>query len=94
MSMSQRMHPDDLAAILSAVEPPCRCPFTEEQSQRLAVFAGTLNDDGLKNWVEVLALGATVRQAKKVGMGVVVSTLIGAMILALWSGIKRYVMEG
>ena len=92
--MTQRMHPDDLAALESAVGNAHPCPFTDEQTQRLAVFAGTLNDEGLKNWIEVLALGGTVRQAKKVGVGVVVSTLIGAMILALWSGIKHFIQQG
>ena len=71
-----------------------RCPFDMQTVHNLTAFAGLLDGDGMKNMRAVVDFGATLRQAKTVGTGVIVVTLIGAAARALWVGIKHFAVQG
>ena len=82
------------AACKKHVERHPQCPFDEQTVHNLTAFAGMLDDDGMKNMRAVVDFGGTLRQAKTVGTGVVVVTLLGAAARALWVGIKHFAAEG
>ena len=71
-----------------------RCPFDDQVAHNLTAFATMLDGDGMRNVRALIDFGGTLRQAKTVGTGVIVITLIGAAAKALWVGIKHFVSQG
>jgi len=64
------------------------CQFDEGTSKRVQAFADALDDEGMRNFKEVLAFGGTLRTAKgaalKTGVGIFIASIIGI----LYAGIK------
>ena len=82
------------AARKTPMERHPQCPFDEQTAHNLVAFASMLDDDGMKNVRALIDFGGTLRQARTVGTGVVVVTLLGAAARALWVGIKHFAAEG
>lgn len=64
------------------------CRFGDDEAQEVHRFAQEMRNGGRENFAAVLAFGETLRQARKVGTGTLVVTLVGAIVGALWVGIK------
>lgn len=70
------------------------CPFSQDQIETLHLFCGTLNNGGWQKWGAILDFGGTLIQAKRAGVVAVVTLLTGAVVTAVWAGIKHFVHQG
>ena len=86
--MSERILTDsDVAAIVEAIGAH-RCLFDDQERKTIHHFAQSLSNGGLQRWDEILAFGDTLVQAKRAGVIALVSTLVGALLLAMWAGLQ------
>lgn len=65
-----------------------KCRFDEAESKTLHRFAQSLENGGWAKWQALLDFGATLLAAKKTGTAVLVATVVGAVVAAMWAGFK------
>ncbi|MBM4092037.1 MAG: hypothetical protein FJ276_21785 [Planctomycetes bacterium] len=67
---------------------PCRCRFSPEEARCLHALAQALENGGQARWQALMSLGESLVMLRKVGAGALITALVGAVVAALWAGIK------
>jgi len=70
------------------------CRFDEVEAKRIHRFTDMMDDEGIENVREVIALGAWIKVSKKTGNAVFITALIVACLGAFWAGAKALFKAG
>ena len=82
-----------IVGAIQAARPKHDCRFDDADAKRMHALSDTLAGEGMENFRAVLEFGGKLRMLSKFGWITFVTVVVGALISALWMGIKAQLQK-